>query len=107
MKPERYKHKKTGGIYSVICNANIEKTGELVVVYQNEKTGERWVRPADEFNDGRFERITGWTAFCPHCGSVEIVQKTKPKSCKTEIAVGPINTRRCGLTLTQQTEKAF
>lgn len=57
MKPEVYRHKKTGGFYSVICNANIEKTGELAVVYRNEKTGERWVRPAAEFNDGRFERI--------------------------------------------------
>lgn len=57
MKKEVYRHKKTGGIYSVICNANIEKTGEPAVVYRNERTGEQWVRPAIEFNDGRFERI--------------------------------------------------
>jgi len=54
---ELYQHLKTGGIYEVICNAAIEKTGELVVVYRNTKTGERWVRPAAEFNDSRFKRI--------------------------------------------------
>lgn len=56
--PEFYRHIKTGGIYEAICNANAEATGELLVVYRNTKTGERWARPAAEFNDGRFERIT-------------------------------------------------
>lgn len=55
--PELYRHKKTGGVYEVICNATIERTLELAVVYRNTKTGERWVRPAAEFNDGRFERV--------------------------------------------------
>ena len=36
MIPELYRHKKTGGIYSVICNATDEKTGELLIVYRNE-----------------------------------------------------------------------
>lgn len=58
MGPELYRHKKTGGIYEVICNAHIEATLELAVVYRNTVTGERWVRPAAEFNDGRFERVT-------------------------------------------------
>ena len=35
----------------------VEKTMELAVVYRSLKTGERWVRPAAEFNDGRFERV--------------------------------------------------
>jgi hypothetical protein len=56
-KTGRYMHKKTGGIYSVICQAHHEKTGELCVVYFNEKTGDRWIRPVSEFNDGRFEPI--------------------------------------------------
>lgn len=54
---ELYRHEKTGGVYQVICNAQLEKTGEPVIVYSNVATGEVWVRPAAEFNDGRFTRI--------------------------------------------------
>ncbi len=54
---ELYRHKKTGGIYEVICNATRESDGALMVVYRNTETGDRWVRPADEFGDGRFERV--------------------------------------------------
>ena len=54
---EIYRHRKTGGIYGVICNATRESDGELLVVYRNVETGDRWVRLASEFNDGRFERI--------------------------------------------------
>lgn len=54
---EIYRHKKTGGIYGVVCNATRESDGELMVVYRNIETGERWIRPASEFNDGRFERL--------------------------------------------------
>ncbi len=57
MLPEIYRHKKTGGIYGVLCNATRESDGVLLVVYRNLDTGERWARPADEFNDGRFERV--------------------------------------------------
>lgn len=56
-KPELWQHKKTGGMYEVICNANLESDPDtLMVVYRSVRTGERWVRPAAEFNDGRFER---------------------------------------------------
>lgn len=54
---EIYRHKKTGGIYGVVCNATRESDGVLLVVYRNVETGDRWVRPASEFNDGRFERV--------------------------------------------------
>lgn len=54
---ETYRHIKTGGIYVVMCNATRESDGELMVVYRNVDTGDRWVRPASEFNDGRFERV--------------------------------------------------
>lgn len=57
MNEELYKHLKSGGIYEVICNAHHESTGELMVVYRNMASGEIWVRPAVEFNDGRFERM--------------------------------------------------
>lgn len=60
---EYYKHVKTSVVYKVICNALIEKTKELAVVYQNVSTSEYWVRPATEFNDGRFERISLMVGF--------------------------------------------
>ncbi len=55
--PETYLHKKTGRLYEVLCNATRESDGVLMVVYKSIATGDRWVRPADEFNDGRFERV--------------------------------------------------
>lgn len=55
---EIFRHKKTGGIYAVVCNAASESDGALMVVYRNVDTGERWVRPAAEFNDGRFVQLT-------------------------------------------------
>lgn len=54
---EVFRHKKSGGIYGVVCNATRESDGVLLVVYRNLETGDRWVRPAEEFNDGRFERV--------------------------------------------------
>jgi hypothetical protein len=56
-KQEVYRHKKSGGIYGVVCNATSEHDSVLLVVYRNLETGERWVRPAEEFNDGRFDRV--------------------------------------------------
>ena len=48
-----------------------------------------------------------WAAVCSQCGPVEIIQKTKPKSCKTSIKVGSYgSTRRCGLPLAQHREIA-
>lgn len=51
-----YRHKKTGNTYFHICEATLEATGEKVVVYvgADEKV---WVRPSDEFFDGRFEAL--------------------------------------------------
>ncbi len=51
---ELYRHAETGGIYEVICNAYDESTKELMVVYRNVENGVPWVKPAKEFNDGRF-----------------------------------------------------
>ena len=55
---ELYRHKKTGGVYEVICKGARESDGELLVVYSNTTSGERWIRPATEFNDGRFEKAS-------------------------------------------------
>lgn len=57
--PELYLHIKTGGVYEVLCNARAEASSVLLVVYRNVETGERWARPAAEFNDGRFVRAGG------------------------------------------------
>ena len=51
-----HRHKKTGGEYAVICRAVMEATHEPLVVYVG-ITGTYWVRPAAEFDDGRFEEI--------------------------------------------------
>lgn len=48
--------------------------------------------------------IKKWAAVCRQCGPVVIVQKTKPKSCKTSIRVGAYSTRLCGHPLEQQKE---
>lgn len=63
-----YRHKKTGGIYIVLCIARVEATMHRVVVYRavNPETWEviqdqdhTWTRPMTEFCDGRFERVSG------------------------------------------------
>lgn len=60
---QRYRHIKTGGVYEVLALARIEATLRDVVVYRHVNAvtwsptpgpGNVWVRPADEFCDGRF-----------------------------------------------------
>lgn len=53
---QKWQHVKSGGVYEVITEARMESTGEAVVVYRS-ATGGVWVRPADEFHDGRFVRV--------------------------------------------------
>ena len=50
----RMRHRKTGGIYTVMALALEEATLEPVVVYCG-ATGQVWTRPASEFFDGRYE----------------------------------------------------
>ena len=54
---EVYRHKNTGGLYTVICNAQMVAGGDRVVVYRNLFSKQTWVRPETSFNDGRFERV--------------------------------------------------
>lgn len=49
-----YRHRKTGGIYEVESIATIEATMTTCVIYRAKSDGRRWVRPLDEFCDGRF-----------------------------------------------------
>lgn len=54
----KYKHKKSQGVYEVVCHAVVEATLEAVVVYRSIKNPvEVWVRPIAEFYDGRFEPV--------------------------------------------------
>lgn len=46
------RHVKTGRDYTVLCLATIEATMTPAVVYG--RGDEMWVRPLDEFCDGRF-----------------------------------------------------
>lgn len=46
------RHVKTGRDYIVLCTATIEATMTPAVVYGN--GDQMWVRPLDEFCDGRF-----------------------------------------------------
>ena len=58
--PARVRHKKRGTEYEVLGEADLQ-TGKpltdyaVVIVYRDVTTGRIWVRPRDEFTDGRFE----------------------------------------------------
>jgi hypothetical protein len=65
---EQWRHKKRGTVYEIVtqdasvqCSANpvfeAAFDGEAWTIYRNVKTGAFWVRPTEEFFDGRFERI--------------------------------------------------
>ena len=62
---EIYRHVKTGGFYRLEGRACIEATVEQVVIYSSMRDGAWWVRPATEFDDGRFERIEPWPSHHP------------------------------------------
>jgi hypothetical protein len=58
----RVRHKNRGTIYTVVGEATLQTTYEQpddapVVVYRGDD-GQLWVRPLNEFEDGRFEEIT-------------------------------------------------
>lgn len=63
-----YKHVKTKGEYEIVCFANLESPVRPVVVYRNLVTQEVWVRPSEEFFDGRFRAVDAIEEnddFCP------------------------------------------
>jgi hypothetical protein len=59
---KKYKHKKRNSVYSILTigtfqcsDKNLDNTE--VVIYRDIKDLKIWVRPKDEFFDGRFEEI--------------------------------------------------
>lgn len=55
---QNYTHRKTGGVYRLICLGKNEADGSDVVIYQNVNDLEVWVRSKDEFMDGRFVEVS-------------------------------------------------
>lgn len=54
----RYRHKKRGTTYEVISVGEDENCrGTTVIVYRGEDDGKIWVRPSEQFFDGRFEEL--------------------------------------------------
>lgn len=49
-------HLKTCGGYRVLRKARLEKTLEVMIVYES-RSGMVWIRPENEFFDGRFQKI--------------------------------------------------
>jgi hypothetical protein len=49
-----WQHKKTGGVYEIVGECQIEATNAPGVLYRNTSTGVTWMRPKEEFFDGRF-----------------------------------------------------
>ena len=69
---KKYKHKKRGTTYRIIAEgvmsvsadwyywngpAYTNVDGEPVIIYQSCEDARVWVRPRDEFFDGRFEEV--------------------------------------------------
>jgi hypothetical protein len=72
-----YRHLKTGGFYRVLHHAVDENTLRPVVVYVPVPRDGRsmWVRPWDQFSDGRFELCSkGAKALCEKDGTIHVRQ---------------------------------
>lgn len=56
-----YRHKKRGTTYEIIGFGTMQIINSLdgtkVVIYKDVDNGSLWVRPEDEFFDGRFEEV--------------------------------------------------
>ena len=51
-----WRHRK-GGVYRIVCVAFREQTMALEIVYEDTNNLVTYIRPHDEFMDGRFERV--------------------------------------------------
>lgn len=46
-----------GNLYEILSIGLLERTLESMVTYKDIETGVIWVRPAEEFFDGRFKEV--------------------------------------------------
>lgn len=46
-----------GNLYELLSVGILERTLEAMVIYKDIETGVIWVRPSEEFFDGRFEEV--------------------------------------------------
>lgn len=53
----KVRHVKSGGVYVVVTVGLVEATLAPVVIYRDIVAHTTWVRPVDEFCDGRFVGI--------------------------------------------------
>ncbi|MCA0404903.1 MAG: hypothetical protein LCH39_01960 [Proteobacteria bacterium] len=87
-----YRHKKTGGSYVELMRGTIEADLSPCVIYCALKDGSIWVRPVQEFDDGRFEPIEAQPAkpaapqisgdACRHCGNFALVRTGTCQTCQ-------------------------
>jgi hypothetical protein len=61
----QWRHLKSGGVYEVVTLGLIEATEERAVVYAGVEGGGTWIRPYDEFVDGRFVRVIRLSDLTP------------------------------------------
>ena len=54
----RWRHVKTGHLYTTVGACRIEATNLPAYLYRGDADGTVWARPMDEFLDGRFERLS-------------------------------------------------
>lgn len=52
-----WRHKKTGAIYTIVSDCQIEATNVSGTLYRSIEGGPLWCRPSSEFLDGRFEPV--------------------------------------------------
>lgn len=55
--PRRFRHRTTDQVYELLLEALRETDGVDLVVYRGVVSGQVWVRPAEQFFDGRFEEL--------------------------------------------------
>ena len=58
----RWRHVRKGDLYDVIAVGYLERDASPVVIYRGVKSGVVWVRPTEEFLDGRFVTETESTS---------------------------------------------
>lgn len=72
----KVQHAKSGGIYRIVGRAQLQASIPLkdyasMIVYYSEDSGYYWVRPVEEFEDGRFVKLDEG----PKQGNVEFNRK--------------------------------